>query len=118
MIRTFVDAGVLLAAATGRGSASNRALALLEDSNREFACDPYVVLEVLPKAVYFKRLAEEEFYRNYFSAVRHWARDLQPLLAEASHMSERFGLSAMDSLHVAAAGLLHCDEIVCRETPW
>ena len=106
---------MLLAAATGRGPASDRALFVLGDPSREFASDPYVVLEVLPKAVYFGRRIEERFYRDYFDAVRHWVAELNLLLPRASEVAQRFGLSAMDSLHVAAAALLGCDEIITTE---
>ncbi|BAU08518.1 hypothetical protein FIS3754_44660 [Fischerella sp. NIES-3754] len=36
MIRTFIDAGVLIAAARGVGIVAERALTILEDPNREF----------------------------------------------------------------------------------
>jgi len=53
MIRTFIDSGVLLAAARGTEACSETALTILEDQEREFASSEFVRLEVLPKATYF-----------------------------------------------------------------
>jgi len=47
------------------------------------------MLEVLPKAVYFKRHAEEQFYRDYFRSVRQWARDADRLISLASGFSQQ-----------------------------
>ncbi|MBD2297151.1 hypothetical protein [Nostoc sp. FACHB-190] len=37
MIRTFIDAGVLIYAARSQGDIAEKALEILEDENREFA---------------------------------------------------------------------------------
>jgi hypothetical protein len=50
--RTFLDTGVLIAAARGQDVASIAALNILDDQSREFVSSPFVKLEVLPKAVY------------------------------------------------------------------
>lgn len=42
MIRTFIDSGVLIAAARSSGSVSDRALEILEDENREFISSIFV----------------------------------------------------------------------------
>ena len=58
-IRTFLDSGVLIAAATGHRHDSARALSIINDPVRAFAASIYVQLEVLPKAVYFDHLEKE-----------------------------------------------------------
>ena len=105
MKRTFVDAGVLIAAARGQGSIAERALAILEDPGREFAASRFLQLEVLPKATYFTHI------------VDHWAEDANGLLQSALTIAIEVGLSAMDALHVAAAAALSCDELVTTEKP-
>jgi hypothetical protein len=51
MKRTFIDTGVLIAAARGQNDFAARAMAILDDPNREFASSIFVKLEVLPKAM-------------------------------------------------------------------
>lgn len=54
---TFVDAGVLIAAARGGNVQAARAMEILDDPEREFAASPFLRLEVLPQAVFNKRVA-------------------------------------------------------------
>lgn len=42
MTRTFIDSGVLIVAARGEGAIAERALAILEDPNREFASSVFL----------------------------------------------------------------------------
>ena len=42
---TYVDAGVLIAAARGRSAEASRALAVLDDAAREFAASDFLRLE-------------------------------------------------------------------------
>jgi len=58
MIITFVDAGVLIAAARGTANVSAKAMAILDDPNRSFASSEFIRLELMPKAV-FNRKDEE-----------------------------------------------------------
>jgi len=70
MIITFLDAGVLIAAARGNYDVSAQAMAVLDDPDRLFASSDFVRLEVLPKAVFNRRADEAEFYTAFFSS-RH-----------------------------------------------
>jgi hypothetical protein len=58
VIKTFIDSGVLIAAARGQGAISLRAVEILDDPNREFVSSPFLKLEVLPKAIYNQRKDE------------------------------------------------------------
>ncbi|MBH8561686.1 type II toxin-antitoxin system VapC family toxin [Nostoc sp. CENA67] len=100
---TFIDSGVLVAAARGVGDLSEKALEILEDPEREFASSEFVRLEVLPKAIYNKQTDEAEFYETFFSAVTYWASDLQQVVENAYQIAGQYGLAAMDALHVATA---------------
>jgi predicted nucleic acid-binding protein len=102
-VLTYVDAGVLIAAARGRSAEANRALAVLDDAAREFAASDFLRLEVLPKAVYNKRQADAAFYERFFQGVKHWAAGRQGLVDAARVVATAHGLAAMDALHIAAA---------------
>ncbi|NJN87798.1 MAG: nucleic acid-binding protein [Leptolyngbyaceae cyanobacterium SL_7_1] len=117
MICTFVDAGVLIAAARGTGAGAAAALQVLQDSEREFASSSFLKLEVLPKAIYNQRLPEIKFYEIYFNAVTYWASDIAELVEGAYQESAQFGLGAMDALHVAAAVSVGAVELLTYEKP-
>jgi predicted nucleic acid-binding protein len=115
MTITFVDAGVLIAAARGTPEVSERAMAVLDDPNRSFASSNFVRLEVLPKALFNKRPREAEFYDEFFRAVLHWPHDTDVVVTGAYEIAVKFGLAAMDALHVAAALSIGADELVTTE---
>ena len=73
MKRTYVDSGVLIAAARGSGRLFDRTMAILADPSREFVSSAYVRLETFPKAVFFHRTAEAEFYEEFFKYLAIWA---------------------------------------------
>src|SRR2546423_7456054 len=116
MIRTFVDAGVLIAAARAQGRSSASALDLIDDPSREFVSSIFLQLEILPKATFYKRDSERRFYEAFFRAVRHWAppRDVCDLALEIATES---GLAALDALHVAAAVTTGAEQLVTTELP-
>lgn len=113
-VLTFVDASVLITAARGAGAKALAAFSILDDPDREFASSLFVQLEVLPKAIYNKQQAEENFYRSYFAAVSHWA-DPAGIINDALNVASTYGLSALDGLHVAAALAVGADELVTTE---
>jgi len=69
LILTFVDAGVLIAAARGTTDISGKAMELLDDDKRTFASSDFVRLEVLPKPMFHKRQEEAAFYGAFFEAA-------------------------------------------------
>jgi predicted nucleic acid-binding protein len=118
MTTSFVDAGVLIAANRSGTPLGDRALAVLADPSRVFASSEFVHLEVMPKAVYNRRAAEVAFYRAFFEEqVGIWAEADRLLANWASNFAERYGLAAMDALHVAAAVLIYADELITTERP-
>jgi predicted nucleic acid-binding protein len=91
-------------------------LRLLEDGARVFLTSPFVHLEVVPKAVFYRKRLERSFYEKFFrNAV--WCRELDKIEAEAQVEAARSGLAAMDALHLAAAHLSHADEFITTEKP-
>ena len=114
--RTFVDSGVLIAAVKGKSEEQVSATKLLGSRERIFLTSPYVRLEVFPKAAYHQRESECNFYLRYFDDPRiEWLHDAGSILRLATLEAERSGLSAMDSLHVAAAHMLQADEFITTE---
>jgi len=115
-VRTFLDSGVLIAAAVGRDRLRRRALRVIENPDRWFYYSPFVALEVLPKAVYHGNTDEAEFYRTYFREATCFG-DLDRIYEIASVEAERSGMAAMDALHTAAAHLAKCEQLVATENP-
>jgi predicted nucleic acid-binding protein len=116
--RTYVDSGVLIAAARGGGRLGERALEIISDTaGREFVCSDYVRLEVIPKPTYEGRVAEVQFYEEFFASVAIWLsfdlRHLHHALIEACTS----GLAAMDAIHVIAAADVGCEVLVTSEKP-
>ncbi len=118
MIRTFIDAGVLIAVARGKGDEAAAAERLLADGDRLFIASPFLELEVLPKAVYHRQTAEADAYRAYLHGiVSVTVPGSEELVTQAIALAQRFGLSACDALHGAAAIASHGDELVTTEAP-
>jgi predicted nucleic acid-binding protein len=117
VIRTFIDAGVLIVAARGEDVIAERALEILKDPNREFASSVFLKLEVVPKATYNKRTDEVEFYEEFFGAVTYWANDIERIIQDAYQESCQSGLGAMDALHVMAAVSVGATEFITNEKP-
>lgn len=115
--KTFVDAGVLIAAARGKADVATHAMRILDDPDREFVASPFLKLEVLPKAVYEKRQAEVEFYETFFNAVTYWVHSVEETAKNAYTEACKFGLNAMDALHVAAAISAGAEELITTEKP-
>ena len=113
--KTFVDAGVLIAAARGKDDVALQAIKVLDDPNREFVSSPFLRLEVLPKAVYEKRQDEVEFYETFFNAVTYWVHSAEETAKNAYTEACKFGLNAMDALHVAAAISVGADDLITTE---
>ena len=117
MKRTFVDSGVLIAAARGQEDVALRAMSILDDPDREFASSAFVKLEIIPKAAYYGRHDEVRLYEEFFAAVAREPESLEAVVREAHSQARAWGLGAVDALHVAAAVLTDCDELVTPERP-
>jgi len=116
LIRTFLDAGILIAAVRGQEDEAARALAILADPERSFVTSDFLRLEVLPKAIYYQRPAEVALYERFFSKAR-----LVPistaLVTQAYTEACTCGLSALDALHVTVAKAGGAEEFITTERP-
>ena len=115
MIRTFVDAGVLISATTGRDALFDRAWDILDDPERIFLTSEFVRLEVLPKAIYFHWQDELDVYENFFTSIAEIIPFSDGLLTQAHLEARSVGLGALNALHVAAAKLGSAEEFVTTE---
>ena len=115
--KTYIDSGVLISAFQGIQTVSIKANQILNDENREFASSRFVQLEVLPKATFHQQKDELEFYETFFSAVLHWATDIEQITQDAYQLACTYGIAAMDALHVAAALQIKADELITTEKP-
>jgi len=115
VIRTFLDSGVLIAAARAAGVQGTRALALFNDPDRVFVSSEFVRMEVFPKAIYYKRQAEVGFYEDFFSSVAQIVA-LSASLAQLAYTEAcQSGLSGLDALHIAAAKFSGSEEFITTE---
>ncbi len=117
MTRTYLDSGVLIAAARGSANLHATALEIVRDPDREFVCSDYVRLEVSPKATYYGYTEEADFYAAFYSEAE------TGMEFDADHLRLAFdeacnsGLSAFDAVHVIAAAQSGCDELLTTEKP-
>lgn len=117
-ILTFIDSSVLIVAWRSADVALQlKALSILADPNRSFVASDFVELEVMPKAVYHKQRTEQMFYQQFFNRLAVKVRNRRGLEASASSVAARFGLNAMDALHIAAALEAGADEFITAERP-
>jgi predicted nucleic acid-binding protein len=117
-ILTFVDSGILIAAARSQDARLRiKALTLLSDPKRDSASSDFVKLEVLPKAIWARNQAERQFYESFFNAVSHWPADNNAVIRQAVVEACKVGLNGMDALHIAAAVLISADELATIEKP-
>jgi predicted nucleic acid-binding protein len=116
--RTFLDSGVLISAARGTDNTALQALQILDDPDLAFVSSIFVKLEVLPKAIYNGFREEAAFYQSFFdNDVDFWVSFSDELVETAQQKAGKFGLSALDALHVAAAISAEADEFITTERP-
>ncbi|HVX29216.1 MAG TPA: PIN domain-containing protein [Nitrolancea sp.] len=115
-IRTFADSGVLIAAARGdnRGVFS-RAIEILDDPDRVFVSSDFIRLELMLKPMFYRLVEEVGVYEDFFAATAQWVSSSSDLLERAYDYGCRYGLNAMDALHIAAANIADADEFVTSE---
>lgn len=113
--KTYIDSGVLIAVARASEKMATKALAILDDPNRELISSPFVKLEVLSKAIYHRQQEEIEFYEGFFASCSFWADDLDSIVQLAQNIAIQYGIGALDALHVACAISVSADELITTE---
>ena len=114
MIRTFLDANVLVSAGQGNRRDAEAALLILQQSDRIFLASPFLRLEVLPHAHREKQWVSVKLYEQYFARAES-CDNLEAILQGADEQMLRTALGLADALHISAAALLGADEFITGE---
>jgi predicted nucleic acid-binding protein len=115
--RTFIDANVLLAAWRGNEELCQKAMDILDDPDREFIVSDYLKLEVIPKPTFFRNYDEVQFMLTFIDNASWHLKGTNSITAQAITLACRYGLSAMDALHVETAIEAKADIFVTIEKP-
>lgn len=107
---------MLIAAARSVGPDRQRALQLLEEPDRLFLTSPFIHLEVLPKAIFYRWRLERFFYDRFFNDAV-WFSEVDNMEASAQTEAAKAGLGRMDALHLAAAYLSGAHQFITTEKP-
>ena len=117
MIKTYLDANILIAGFRGDHLGSQPALSILGDPGSSFVASHYLRLETLRKPLFYQREDETAFMEAYFAAVSHWVSTDDKLVAKALSLAADLDLGAMDALHAACALQAGSEEFITLERP-
>lgn len=117
MIKTYLDANILIAGFRSDHLGSLSALSVMGDPNRIFVASHYLRLETLRKPLFYRREDEIDFMEAYFAAVSHWVPTDDNLVAKALKLAANLDLGAMDALHAACALQGGAEEFITLERP-
>ncbi|MHB1678810.1 MAG: type II toxin-antitoxin system VapC family toxin [Sulfuriferula sp.] len=112
--RTYIDSNILIAAFLGKGDVSIRAFQIIDDDDRQLVVSDAVRLETLPKAYYEGNQPEIDFYEMVINSAEKLPWDVD-VLFHAQGLAERYGIAAMDAIHVSFAISAKVDEFVTGE---
>ncbi|MHB1201804.1 MAG: type II toxin-antitoxin system VapC family toxin [Acidithiobacillus sp.] len=112
--RTYIDSNILIAAFLGQGDLGSSALQIIDDDDRQLVASDAVRLETLPKPRYEGNQTEIDFYETIFNyaEVLPWTTNV---LSLAQQLAEKYGIAAMDAIHVSFAVSAKVDELVTKE---
>jgi predicted nucleic acid-binding protein len=112
--RTYLDANVIINALSGDDAVSGAAFSIIDDPERILLVSDYLWLEVRPKMDYHHEVVQAAFVDMIFNAAELIRSD-EILIDKAKIIARKYGLSAMDALHAAAAIIGNADELVSFE---
>ena len=113
---TFVGTSVLITATVGQKYERRlTALRLLGDRRREFVATDFLRLEVLPIPLRHGFHEQVKFYEAFFRRVAVWIEP-QAFLDDSCLLACKYGLGAMDALHVAAAASVSAEFVSAEKS--
>lgn len=112
--RVYLDTSVLISAFRGESELAKRAFDIIDNPENYLVLSEATKLELLPKPLYQNSKEEVEFYEIIFSKAEIIRWNLE-LLNYAYELGVKYGLSAMDAIHVANAIFANVDEFVTVE---
>jgi predicted nucleic acid-binding protein len=117
-IRTVIDSCVLLSAFEGvEGEDNNKALAVLDDTNREFIAVDFIALELIPKPTFNKREEQSLFFKSFFDDAPLHAEVSSGITTLAIQLASEHDIAPMDALIVSSAIIGGADELITMEKP-
>ena len=116
MKRTYIDANVLIAAFQGEESVAQRALRVLDDTDRRLVVSDYLRLEVLPKPTFHRRREEVEFMQSVLDQAENVLSSAD-LTGKSLEFATKYDMTPIDALHVGASAVAAVDELITMEKP-
>lgn len=117
-IRTVIDSCVLRAAFEGEdGEINERALAVLDDTDREFIAVDFVALETIPKPTFHRRQEQVLIFNTFFDEAPLHAEVSTEVTNLAIRLGSDYDIQPMDALIVSSAIISGADELITMEKP-
>jgi hypothetical protein len=116
MRRTYLDTGVLIEAAAGKGPKAGAAPAVPRDPTRAFLSCPFLELELLPQTILNRNRLQQRFLETYLSGT-DGTEELAAIRKLAFRETTRSPVGGMDALHVVAAHSLRADAFITTQKP-
>src|SRR3989339_663308 len=117
-IRTVIDSCVLRAALEGvEGEDNKKALAALDDTNREFIAVDFVALETIPKPTFTKREEQVLLFQAFFDEAPLHAEVSPKITTLAIQLASEHDITPIDALIVSSAIIGGADELITMEKP-
>jgi predicted nucleic acid-binding protein len=116
LVRTYLDASVILNAWKGQDETRIPALKILDDENRIILASVYLRLELLPKPTFHKNRLELDFLDLVFSRAE-LVPDAARISEVAVDLAAEFDLAPLDALQVASAIVGQAAEFLSFEKP-
>ena len=117
-VRTVIDSCVLRSAFEGEeGEINKRALAVLDDTDREFIAVDFVALETIPKPTFNKRQEQALIFRTFFEEAPLHAEVSTAVTNLAMKLGCDYDIDPMDALIVSSAIVSGADELITMEKP-
>lgn len=114
--KIYVDAGVLIAAFRGEPEIHRRAMRIIDNKSICLMGSCFLWLEIFPKPLRFKRDEEVEFMSEVWSRIEEVPMSAK-IINGAKNLAKKYGLGAIDALHVGAALVGNADELITSEKP-
>lgn len=110
---TYLDSGVLIAAAKGNEQWSQRAFQIIDDSSRTFVASPFLRLETSRMSHGFAE--QVAMYDDFLLMADIRFEDAGAAVTKAEEITAKYGVEGLDAMHVASALLVHAVEIITTE---
>jgi predicted nucleic acid-binding protein len=112
-----VDTGVVIAAWEGDEPASQRAIEILADPDREFVVSDILRLELLPQPAFHGYLDKVAFYEEFLHLATVDVQITPERTAGALQIARAAGTHACDALHLEVARSAEAHEFITTERP-